>query len=59
MVPGRREIAAIALALIPLATGAVPDGLDLSTMKFNPTAVNTVLEDADDDVDCAMMLTLT
>ena len=59
MVPGRREIAAIALALIPLATGAVPDGLDLGTMKFNPTQVNSVLEDSDDDVDGSMFVALT
>jgi hypothetical protein len=59
LVPGRREIAAIALALIPLATGAVPDGLDLSTMKFSPTQVNSVLEDSDDDVDEGMIFALT
>lgn len=56
MVPGRREIAAILLALIPLATGAVPDGLDLGTMKFNPTQINSVLEDSDDDADDGSMI---
>ncbi|HVN27328.1 MAG TPA: hypothetical protein VMT64_02520, partial [Candidatus Binataceae bacterium] len=59
MVPGRREIAAIALALIPLATGAVPDGLDLGSMKFNPTQMTTVLEDSDDENDGAMILAVT
>lgn len=47
----RREIAAILLALIPLATGAVPDGLDLGTMRFSTTPVNSILEDTDDSVD--------
>jgi hypothetical protein len=47
--PGRREIAAILLALIPFATGAVPDGLDLGTMRFNPAAVVAALEDGSDD----------
>lgn len=59
MVRRRREIAAIALALIPLATGAVPDGLDLSTMRFNDIQVNSVLEDADDDVDDGMIFAVT
>jgi len=59
MVPGRREIAAILLALIPLATGAVPDGLDLGTMRFNPIQVNSVLEASDDDIDDGMILALT
>ncbi len=45
---GRREIAAILLALIPLATGAVPDGLDLGTMRFNPAQTHSVLEDTDE-----------
>ena len=56
---GRREIAAIILALIPFATGAVPDGLDLGTMRFNPMQMNSVLEDSDDDNDSAMILALT
>ena len=51
---GRREIAAIVLALIPLATGAVPDGLDLGTMRFNPVQANAVLEDTDDSIDDGM-----
>ena len=47
--PGRREIAALLLALIPLATGAVPDGLDLGTMRFNPVQVVAAFEDGSDD----------
>jgi hypothetical protein len=47
--PGRRELAALLLALIPLATGAVPDGLDLGTMRFNPAQVVAALEDGSDD----------
>jgi hypothetical protein len=48
---GRREIAAIAMAFIPLATGAVPDGLDLGSMRFNPVQMTSVLEDGDDHGD--------
>lgn len=48
-IPGRRGLAALALALIPLATGAVPDGLDLGTMRFNPAQVVAALEDGSDD----------
>ncbi len=47
--PGRRELAALLLALIALATGAVPDGLDLGTMRFNPAQVVAALEDGSDD----------
>lgn len=47
--PGRRELAALLLALIPLATGAVPDGLDLAKMRFNPAQVVAALEDGSDD----------
>jgi hypothetical protein len=48
---GGRELAALALALIPLATGAVPDGLDLGSMRFNPVVVTSVLEAGDDHGD--------
>jgi hypothetical protein len=48
-VPGRRELAALLLALIPLATGAVPDGLDLGTMRFNSAQIVAALEDGSDD----------
>jgi hypothetical protein len=51
---GGREIAAIALALIPLATGVVPDGLALGTMRFNPVPTSAVLEDTDDSIDDGM-----
>ena len=47
--PGRRELAALLLALIPLATGAVPDGLDLGTMRFDPAPIVAALEDGSDD----------
>ena len=45
---GKREIAALVLALIPLTTGAVPDGLDLSNMRFDINQMTSVLEDGDD-----------
>lgn len=49
--PGTREMAAIILALIPLATGAVPDGLDLATMRFAPRVAASALETDGDDYD--------
>jgi len=55
----RRELAAILLALIPLATGAVPDGLDLGAMRFNARAVTSVLEADGDDEQGAMILALS
>ncbi len=56
---GRREIAALVLALIPFATGAVPDGLDLASMRFNPVQANAVLDAGDDLADDGMTFALT
>jgi len=56
--PGGRELAAIALALVPLATGAVPDGLDLATMRFTPRVATSVLEADGDDYDDGGVLAL-
>jgi hypothetical protein len=55
----RREIAAILLALIPFATGAVPDGLDLGSMRFNPVSATSVLETTDDWGDDGMIAAIT